>query len=170
MNFHKLITTFVKTNLVRNVSRIPFFPPPKTTDDRKWHQPKFINVLKMMILFFEKVKLVNTFCFQIMSRRSSSTDRSSLGPLRIRTENNKQSSGRRSRSADAKGRPSNIGRPASSNRPSFGSQSGIPRRSVVGQVAKFGQGLQIQKNRYEWGQSVNLAQYWWSDPNQVTLK
>lgn len=83
----------------------------------------------------------------MMSRRSSSTDRSSLGPLRVRTDNNKQTSGRRSRSSDAKGRPSNIGRPTSGNRSSFGTQSGIPRRSVVGQISKFGQGLQTQKNR-----------------------
>ena len=84
---------------------------------------------------------------QMMSRRSNSTDRSSLGPLRVRTDNNKPTSGRRSRSTDAKGRPSNIGRPSSGNRSSFGAQSGIPRRSVVGQVSKFGQGLQTQKSR-----------------------
>ena len=85
-----------------------------------------------------------------MSRRSGSTDRSSLGPLRIHRDDNKQTSGRRSRSSDAKnGRPSTVGRPLSSNRSSFGSQSGIPgaRKSMV-QVPKFGQGLQTQKNRY----------------------
>ena len=84
-----------------------------------------------------------------MSRRSSSSDRSSLGPLRIRSDDNKSNSNRRSRSTDAKNaRLSTVGRSTSGSRSSFGSQSGIPgtRKSMV-QSQKFGQGSQGQKNR-----------------------